>query len=101
MLAQKQTAIVPTRTAKKASSFLTPQAWMNRNVKVSNIVIIAPNHIGKPNRILKAIAVPMTSWMSLPIIAISAIIHSVWDIGFGNCSLHSTAKCDTVIHMLI
>ena len=77
MLAQKQTAIVPTNTAKKASNFLTPQAWINKKVNVSKIVIIAPSQSGNPNKILNAIAVPMTSCISLPIIAISAINQRV------------------------
>ena len=58
---QKHIAIVPTKTTKKASSFLTPQKFMNKNVMVSHIVMIAPSHKGSPNSILRAIAVPMTS----------------------------------------
>jgi hypothetical protein len=92
IFAQKQIAIVPTSTAKNASSFLTPQAWMNKKVNVSKIVMIAPSQIGNPNKILNAIAVPMTSWISLPMIAISVITQSIIDIGLGNCSLQSTAR---------
>lgn len=92
MLAQKQIAIVPTNTAKKASSFLTPHAWINRKVNVSSIVIMAPSHIGKPNKILKAIAVPITSWISLPIIAISVMTQRIYAMGFENCCLQRTAR---------
>lgn len=77
MFAQKQIAIVPTNTAKNASNFLTPQEWMNKKVKVSKIVMIAPSQSGNPNKILNAMAVPMTSCISLPIIAISAITQRV------------------------
>ena len=55
-------------------------------------MIIDPNQIGNPNKILNAIAVPITSCMSLPIIAISAIIQSVNDNGLGNCCLQRTAR---------
>lgn len=61
MLIQNQIAIVATNTAKNASNFLTPHAWINKNEKVSRIVMIDPNQIGKSNKILNAIAVPMTS----------------------------------------
>ena len=91
MLTQKQIAMVPTSTAKKASSFLTPQAWMKRKVKVSRMVMMAPNQIGNPNSTLNAIAVPITSWISLPIIAISMITQRVKDKGLENCCLHKTA----------
>lgn len=36
---------------------------MNKNVKVSQIVMTAPNQRGIPKSILRAIAVPITSYM--------------------------------------
>ena len=48
---------------------------MNRNTKESRMVMMAPTQIGIPNKILRAVAEPMTSWMSDPMIAISVIIH--------------------------
>ena len=40
------------------------------------MVMIAPIHNGRPNKIFSAVADPSTSWMSDPIIASSVIIQS-------------------------
>lgn len=67
--------MTPMRKAKKASSFLTPKKLINIKVKLSMMVIRAPAYNEMLNNILRAIAVPIISWISEPIIAISVISH--------------------------
>lgn len=61
----------------------------------SNAVMITPDQRGKTPllRILIAIALPITSWISAPIKASSAMTHSTILAHFGYSSLHSSAKC--------
>ena len=66
------------RRPKKASNFLRPYLSRKRKVKVSEIVMRTPPHNGilPLDNKYNDIAVPITSCISDPIMAISTIIHN-------------------------
>ena len=59
-----------------ASIFLKPKRIINSNKKTSNTVINAPTRSGIPNNKSKAMALPITSAISVAIIANSAMIQN-------------------------
>lgn len=65
---------------------------MNKNSRESKIVTIAPAHIGSPNKMFNAMADPITSCMSEPIMANSVIIHRMYLVLVENYSAHSLAR---------
>jgi hypothetical protein len=73
-------AITPIRKAKINSSFRYPICFINKINIVEIIVHKTPIHIFKPNKTFKAYALPNTSCISLPIIAISHIHHNKTDV---------------------
>lgn len=60
-----------------ASIFLKPKRIMNNNKKTSNTVIKAPTINGIPKIKSNAIALPITSAMSVAMMANSAIIQNM------------------------
>ena len=60
-----------------ASIFLKPNFMMNNNKNTSNTVINAPTINGMPKIKSNAIALPITSAISVAIIANSAIIQNI------------------------
>ncbi|CPJ06768.1 Uncharacterised protein [Staphylococcus aureus] len=64
-----------------ASIFLKPYFIINSSKNTSSTVISAPTIKGMLNRRLRAIALPITSAISVAIIASSAIIQKIIAIG--------------------
>lgn len=89
---KKVVAMVKMSAAKKASSLRTPRRSSSRKVKVSVPVMSTPSQSGRPKSSFSAMAEPTTSWMSLPMMAISVMIHSTSDTGRGYSSRHSVAR---------
>ena len=58
----------------------------------SSAVMTTPISSGMPKIRLRPIAVPITSAMSVAMIAISARSHSIIATGFGNASRHACAR---------
>ena len=71
----KEAAIVVMRSPKKSSSFLSPDLSSPRKVNVSTTVMRTPAHRGTKllERRLMAMAVPITSCMSEPMMATSTM----------------------------
>ena len=65
-----------------ASIFLKPNFIINSNKNTSQTVIIAPTINGMPNNKFSAMALPITSAISVAIMASSAIIQKIIATGF-------------------
>lgn len=70
---KKHAAIVAMSVATSASSLRTPRWCTARNVNVSRPVTRHPTQSSKPHKMFSPMALPNTSWMSLPMIASSII----------------------------
>ena len=60
-----------------ASIFLKPNFIINNKIKTSSTVMIAPTSNGIPNNRSSAMALPITSAISVAIIASSAMIQNI------------------------
>lgn len=92
MFIAKHIDITPTNTRNKYSIMFILYTYINNTNIESSTVNIMPKYIGKPKSIFNAIAEPITSYISLPIIAISVIIHKPIDTFLLYPFLHNSAK---------
>ena len=92
ILIAKHIDIIPTKNTNIYSIIFILYTYISNINIESNIVNIIPTQIGRPNKIFKAIAEPITSYISLPIIAISVIIHKLKETFFLYPFLHNSAK---------
>ena len=88
----KQAAITPSRAMMNASSQRKPFFCRYRIRNTSSAVITTPSSSGTPNSRFRPMAVPITSAMSVAMMANSAAIHSGMDTKRGKASRQAWAR---------